>query len=287
MASRMARKSSGRAGIPSQGTAEPGGLEADLGDIPAGHPRRASLELRQRLVAAVEAGIAHPSGLIAHGRGEAFDYLLGERTAPEAEAASKAAVEVLLAASRPVVSVNGNVAALGAAALAALQGALNGKRMDRAPLLLEANVFHAGEARVRRIVEHLEEAGGEGVLGRERTATIPGLASHRALCAKEGIFKADVVLVPLEDGDRSQALQAMGKVVVAVDLNPFSRTALAAHITIVDNLVRALPRMADLARRSDKMPHDGVKALVKAFDNAGNLSAAKRRMAASLGAPEA
>jgi len=247
-------------------------LSVELGNIPEGHPRRKSLELRERLVAAVEAG------LIAHGRGEAFDYLLGERTVPEAEAASKAAVEVLLAAKDPVVSVNGNAAALAAGALSALQASVNGKRMGRAPLTLEANVFHAGDARVRRIVEVLEEAGGEGVLGRERGARIPGLASHRALCAKEGIFKADAVLVPLEDGDRAEALKAMGKVVLAVDLNPLSRTAVAAHITVVDNLVRALPQMAELARRFDRMPHKGPKALAKAFDNTANLAAVKRRI---------
>ena len=261
-------------------------LSVELGNIPEGHPRRKSLELRERLVAAVEAGLAHPSGLIAHGRGEAFDYLLGERTVPEAEAASKAAVEVLLAAKDPVVSVSGNAAALAAGALSALQASVNGKRMGRAPLTLEANVFHAGDARVRRIVEVLEEAGGEGVLGRERGARIPGLASHRALCAKEGIFKADAVLVPLEDGDRAEALKAMGKVVLAVDLNPLSRTAVAAHITVVDNLVRALPQMAELARRFDRMPHKGPKALAKAFDNKANLAAVKRRIAANLGAQE-
>lgn len=261
-------------------------LASDLSDIPEGHPRRKSLELRQRLVAAVEAGLAHPSGLIAHGRGEAFDYLLGERTVPEAEAASKAVVEVLLAASHPVVSVNGNAAALAAGALASLQGAVNGKRIGRGPLLLEANVFHAGDARVRRIVEVLEEAGGEGVLGRTRDARVRGLQSHRALCAADGIFKADAVLVPLEDGDRALALKAMGKVVLAVDLNPLSRTAAAAHITVVDNLVRALPQMAELARRFDRTPHKGPKALVKAFDNAANLASVKRRMAGNLGAPE-
>ena len=261
-------------------------LATDLSDIPEGHPRRRSLEMRQRLVAAVEAGVAHPSGLIAHGRGEAFDYLLGERTVPEAEAASKAAVEVLLAASHPVVSVNGNAAALAASALASLQGALNGKRIGRAPLLLEANVFHAGDARVRRIVEVLEEAGGEGVLGRTRDAKIPGLQSHRALCAADGIFKADAVLVPLEDGDRAEALKAWGKVVLAVDLNPLSRTAVAAHITVVDNLVRALPRMAELARRFDPMPHKGPKALVKAFDNGANLAAKFAAIRRFTAAPE-
>ena len=33
-------------------------------------------------------------------------------------------------------------------------------------------------------------------------------------------MKADTVLVPLEDGDRTEALVKMGKTVVAIDLNP-------------------------------------------------------------------
>lgn len=251
-------------------------------EVPKDHPRRRSLEMRERLAKAVEAGLAHPTGLTAHGRGEAFDYLLGERTQPEAEAAEKAAAEVLLAAQRPVVSVNGNVAALAAAELAELQEAVNGKRHDRRPLALEANVFHAGDERIRKIVEVLEDAGAEHVLGRERKANIPGLSSHRALTAPEGIFAADAVLVPLEDGDRAEALKKMGKVVVAVDLNPLSRTALAADITVVDHVVRALPRIGDAARRTDKMPHLGVKALAKRFDNAANLAAVRRRIAAAL-----
>lgn len=274
----------GARGKPTRGT-EPEPLDsagADLEGIPASHPRRRSLEMRQKLAAAVEAGLAHPSGLTAHGRGEAFDYLLGERTQPEAEAAERAAVEVLIAAERPVVSVNGNVAALAAHELAELTEAVNARRPGRRPLALEANVFHAGEPRVRKIVEYLEAAGAGEVLGRVRDARIPGLESHRALCAKDGIFAADAVLVPLEDGDRAQALKAMGKVVIALDLNPLSRTSLSADITIVDHLVRALPRMADVARRMDRAPHKGVRALAKSFDNKANLSAVRRRLAQAL-----
>lgn len=253
-----------------------------LADVPADHPRRRSLEIRQRLADAVAAGIAHPTGLTAHGRGEAFDYMLGERTTPEAEAAERAAAEVLVAAERPVVSVNGNVAGLAAAELVEFQGALNGRRHDRKPLALEANVFHAGDERVRKIVEALEAAGAEHVYGRDRSAKIPGLTSHRAMTAKEGIFAADAVLVPLEDGDRAEALKAMGKVVIAIDLNPLSRTALAADITIVDHLLRALPRIGDAARRMDKAPHLSVKALAKRFDNRANLAAVRERIAQNL-----
>ena len=43
------------------------------------HPRYASLLMRHRQVAA-QRGMLADSAMIAHGRGEAFDYLLGERT---------------------------------------------------------------------------------------------------------------------------------------------------------------------------------------------------------------
>lgn len=53
--------------------------------------------------------------------------------------------------------------------------------------------------------------------------------------------------MPLEDGDRTEALVRMGKRVVTIDLNPLSRTAVAAHVTIVDNLVRAMPALVEQA----------------------------------------
>ena len=70
------------------------------------------------------------------------------------------------------------------------------------------------------------------------------------------------MLVPLEDGDRCQSLVDMGKQVIAIDLNPLSRTAQTAHITIVDELTRCLPLLTDAIR-------DGVK--VDGFDNGKNL----------------
>jgi 4-phosphopantoate--beta-alanine ligase len=35
----------------------------------------------------------------------------------------------------------------------------------------------------------------------------------------------------------------MGKYVITIDLNPFSRTSKTADITIVDNVTRAIPRL--------------------------------------------
>jgi 4-phosphopantoate--beta-alanine ligase len=62
---------------------------------PESHPRYQSLLIRERLVAGVRAGITSQEGLIAHGRGEAFDYLLGERTIGSAIRASRAAAALL------------------------------------------------------------------------------------------------------------------------------------------------------------------------------------------------
>jgi 4-phosphopantoate--beta-alanine ligase len=44
--------------------------------------------------------------------------------------------------------------------------------------------------------------------------------------------------VPLEDGDRCEALVAMGKTVLVIDLNPLSRSAKMGSVTIVDELSR-------------------------------------------------
>ncbi len=49
---------------------------------------------------------------MAHGRGEAFDYLIGEKTSKSAKQAIKAAAFMLKNAKNSVISVNGNFAAL-------------------------------------------------------------------------------------------------------------------------------------------------------------------------------
>jgi len=81
-------------------------------NIPPDHPRAKSLHTREKLIENYLKGIVAASGLIAHGRGEAFDYLLGEKTSKPAFEAVAAAVAMLLTAENPVISVNGNTAAL-------------------------------------------------------------------------------------------------------------------------------------------------------------------------------
>ncbi len=48
------------------------------------HPRYNSLVLREKMAEAYQEGILADTALIAHGRGEAFDYILGEKTSPAA-----------------------------------------------------------------------------------------------------------------------------------------------------------------------------------------------------------
>jgi len=205
--------------------------------IPEGHPRRESLLLRERLVEGFRNGLVVEEGLMAHGRGEALDYILGERTHPFALRAVEAASAAFRSARHPVISVNGNAAALCARELVEMALVYNAK--------LEVNLFYRTEERVRRLVEHLHSFGAAEVLGAEPDARIPGLDGPRGLCSSEGIYRADVVFLSLEDGDRTEALRRAGKTVISVDLNPMSRTARMSHITIVDNLVRALPRLIE------------------------------------------
>jgi 4-phosphopantoate--beta-alanine ligase len=244
-----------------------------LVQISKDHPRYKSLVIRELMSERVREGIVAPTGLIAHGRGEAFDYLLGERTTENARRAELSAAALLLDATRPVISVNGNVAALCAEGIVALAEAVRAK--------VEVNLFHRTPERVARICELMEAAGAKDVLGRDQDAVLPGIASDRAKCAKAGIYSADAVLIPLEDGDRAEALVRAGKKVIAIDLNPLSRTAKAAHITIVDELTRAVPAMAamapELRRNADRR-----MALANSFDNARNLQEALEIMCATL-----
>jgi len=165
-------------------------------DIPEDHPRYKSLLTRELLVKGVKDGIASMQGLIAQGRGEAFDYLLGERTTASAYQAERAAAAMLLLAKRPVISVNGNAAALVSEDLCELSEALD------API--EVNLFHRTEERVSKIIALLKSKGAKTVYGDKPDRLIPGLSHDRAKATSEGIYTADVVLVPsrMETGAR-------------------------------------------------------------------------------------
>jgi 4-phosphopantoate--beta-alanine ligase len=213
------------------------------------HPRYASLLMRHRLEAAAKRGMLADSAMIAHGRGEAFDYLLGERTTPSARLAGAEAMHRLWHAQRPVLSLNGNVAALAADDMLRLASRLG--------CPVEVNIFYRTPERMNAILSYIEERKevlglDVVVLGDAPNAAIPGLKGPRAACHREGILDSDVILVPLEDGDRCKALVAMGKTVIVIDLNPLSRSAQQASITVVDELSRALATM--LAWDEGEMP---------------------------------
>lgn len=239
--------------------------------IPRSHPRYHSLVTRERMRDALRRGLIHETGLIAHGRGEAFDYLLGEATPAPARKAIRAAASALLAAKRPVVCGNGNAIALAAPGLVAVAKAARAR--------LEVNLFHRDERRVRRLVRELEVVGARDVLGPDPDARIPGLESDRAKSHSEGTFGADVVVVPLEDGDRCLALKRMGKFVIAIDLNPLSRTARAADITVVDEVQRALLLLARELRAQKRRARSPRR---PAFDNGANLAASLAVMRRNL-----
>jgi len=80
------------------------------------------------------------------------------------------------------------------------------------------------------------------------------LKSNRRIVDPDGIFMADVVFVPLEDGDRTIALKKMNKKVITVDLNPLSRTSTTSDISIVDNVVRSIPHLIKCVEHHKKTP---------------------------------
>jgi 4-phosphopantoate--beta-alanine ligase len=237
--------------------------------IPSDHPRYRSLLTRKRLAECAKKGIVAWEGLTAHGRGEAFDYLIGERTTKSAFIAERIAAALLLTARHPVISVNGNTAALAAPEISALQKACGAR--------VEVNLFHRTQTRIKKIETLLLKSGVEISTGEEEQL-LP-LSHDRAWCRRDGMFSADVVLVPLEDGDRCQALVNMGKTVIAIDLNPLSRTARTATITIVDELTRALPQMTQACY--ELSGEDKVN-LINSVDNHYLLSEAIREMTVRL-----
>ncbi|MFH1391850.1 MAG: phosphopantothenate/pantothenate synthetase, partial [Candidatus Diapherotrites archaeon] len=193
-----------------------------------------------------------------HGRGEAFDYLLGEKTVPEAEKQIDAAAALLLLSEKPVISVNGNVTVLCAKEIIKLAKASKAK--------IEANVFYKPIAKRKKLIANEFRKNGVNILYNSN-AKIPGLNSERKNVSQEGIYSADVVLVMLEDGDRTEALMKSGKKVIAIDLNPLSRTAQKANIAIIDNVVRAVPLLTKKVKEFRQKNEKWLKNKIKKFKN--------------------
>ncbi len=240
--------------------------------VPTNHPRYWSLTIRDQLVKASDEGIVLPQGLISHGRGEAFDYILGEKTVGPAARATSAAAAFLLEADRPVISVNGNTVALVGREIVRLASTI--------PAKIEVNLFNRTLHRELRVARHLRRVGAREILGVGSAASMifPGISSPRAMVDPEGIGRADVVLVPLEDGDRAEALRRTGKTVIAIDLNPLSRTSRVASVTIVDNIVRAIPALVKRSITLKKLPRHLLEGMTTKFNNQENLADTVKEM---------
>lgn len=229
--------------------------------IPKTHPRAESLHIREKLVQGFRDGLVVEEGLLAHGRGEMFDYLIGEKTSKTSHKAIKAAARTLIMAISPVISVNGNLAALCPKEIVELSKVTGAK--------IEVNLFYASEKRKKVIAQTLKKNGAKEILGIDPkfSKRIPKLDSARRIVDKRGIFCADVVLVSLEDGDRTIALKKFGKKVITFDLNPMSRTAQTADITIIDNVIRGMKILCDACKKLSK---EDLEEKTK-FDNKKNL----------------
>lgn len=245
-------------------------------DMSPHHPRYQSLLLRDKMAKAYQEGILADTALIAHGRGEAFDYILGEKTNLPALNAIKAASAALILAENPVLSVNGNTAVLAADDMVKLARIL--------PAKVEINLFYRTPQRVMKVEEVLKNAGATEILGKEGDDYLPleGLEGPRSRAHPEGVHRADVVLVPLEDGDRAEALVALGKTVITIDLNPLSRTAQTSSITIVDNVVRAIPLIIEEISKLRGCRIDELEAIVHEFDNQRNIDSSLQLIAQYL-----
>ena len=226
-------------------------------NFPQSHPRYLSLQIREKLVNGFDNNLVAKEGLLAHGRGEAFDYLIGEKTTKSAKDAIKAASIMLNRAENSVISVNGNFAALCPKEIIQLAKITNSK--------IEVNLFYSSEKRKKAISNILKKSGAKEILGmnKKQSTKLKGIDSARRIVDKNGIFSADVVLVPLEDGDRTIALKKAKKKIITFDLNPLSRTAQTADVTIVDNVTRAMKLLISESRKKSKKQNS--------FDNKKNL----------------
>jgi len=75
----------------------------------------------------------------------------------------------------------------------------------------------------------------------------------------------------------------MGKTVIAIDLNPLSRTAREASLTIVDELTRALPHVTEACT---SLSREEALRLCSSYDNrkflSGALEEIEKRLAHAL-----
>ncbi|WP_405277214.1 phosphopantothenate/pantothenate synthetase [Methanobrevibacter sp.] len=233
--------------------------------IPKSHPRYESLLLRDKIVKAAEKGYLADSAMIAHGRGEAFDYLIGEKTTYPAKRAMYVGVAALLLSKNPVISVNGNATALAIDEIIELARTVDAK--------IEINLFYRTDERVELITSLYRSHGYKDILGSldDDMEYLNDIKNNRASASKTGIYSADTILIPLEDGDRAEILKKSGKNIITIDLNPLSRTSKMSDVSIMDNIVRAIPFMTKIAEDLKTQDKQVLIEMVNDFDNEENL----------------
>lgn len=229
------------------------------------HPRYESLVYREKIVEAHKNGILADSGMIAHGRGETFDYLIGEKTTSNSLNTIEVASCYFLTAKHPVLSVNGNTTALVSEDIAKLSKLLN--------IPVEINLYYRTPERIANIEKVYRKLGVDELLGTDDDDFIdtPDLNGPRSPVSIEGINKADVIFIPLEDGDRAEKLAALNKNIVNVDLNPLSRTAQTSTVTIVDNIVRVMPLLIESVEKFMDADNSVLEEKIRNFSNKTNL----------------
>lgn len=229
------------------------------------HPRYESLVYREKIVEAHKNGILADSGMIAHGRGETFDYLIGEKTTDNSLNTIEVAGCYFLTGKHPVLSVNGNTTALVAEEIAELS-----KLLD---IPVEINLYYRTPDRITCIEKVYNDLGVEEILGTDDDDFIdtPDLNGPRSPVSIKGISNADVIFIPLEDGDRAEKLSDLDKKIINVDLNPLSRTAQTSTVTIVDNIVRVMPLLIKSVNKLMDYDKKELMNRIDKFSNEDNL----------------
>jgi 4-phosphopantoate--beta-alanine ligase len=74
----------------------------------------------------------------------------------------------------------------------------------------------------------------------------------------------------------------MGKKVIAIDLNPLSRTARRATAAIVDNILRAVPNLTAEVLRLSGVPEEDLEKIVSEYDHQGTLRQAMQEIKDNL-----
>lgn len=230
------------------------------------HPRYQSLVYREKIVKAHQNGILADSGMIAHGRGETFDYLIGEKTTTNTKNTIDIAACYFLTSKNPVLSVNGNTTALVSEDIAQLS-----KLLD---IPVEINLYYRTPERIRNIEKIYKNLGVKDILGTDEDDFIdtPNLNGPRSPVSIDGIKKADLVFIPLEDGDRAEKLYQLSKNIINIDLNPLSRTAQTSTVTIVDNIVRAMPAIIESVKKYSNYDNTDLETKINEFNNKDNLN---------------